>query len=118
MQWNSSELKKKLFDQVGSASVLRLPFYDSMLDRQIQKKVDLSHSDIIIIEGVFLQRSEWRESFDYLLYIDSPRTTRFQRENDELKKNLNKFKNRYWKAEDYYIDNINPAKKADAIISN
>ncbi|WP_257391443.1 kinase [Cytobacillus gottheilii] len=118
LQWNSIELKNKLFNKIKSASVLQLPYYISTLDRRIQKNVSIRHADIIMIEGVFLQRPQWRDSFDFVVYIESTRSARFNRENDETKKDIEKFKERYWKAEDYYIHNINPAKKANVIISN
>jgi uridine kinase len=58
---------------------------------------------VVIIEGVFLQRKEWREFFDYIVYLDCPRETRFLREGEIVKGNIEKFRNRYWKAEDYYL---------------
>lgn len=116
LQWNTSELKRDLFEQISFSDILALPFYNSILDKQIQRIVPICKKDIIIVEGVFLQRPEWREFFDYVLYIDCPRSIRFERENEKTKKNVEKFKIRYWKAEDYYLEKMNPAKRADSII--
>ena len=51
-----------------------------------------------------------------MVYLDCPRETRFLRESPETQKNLSKFKNRYWKAEDYYLETELPKDRADVVI--
>lgn len=71
---------------------------------------------MIIIEGVFLQRSEWRSFYDYVVYLDCPRNKRFLRESNATQKDIEKFRNRYWQAEDYYLKMEAPAKQANLIL--
>ncbi|MGQ0438274.1 kinase, partial [Bacillus sp. B-TM1] len=51
-----------------------------------------------------------------MVYLDCPRETRFLRESKETQKKLLKFENRYWKAEDYYLETESPKDRADLII--
>ena len=44
------------------------------------EKVQIPIVGVIVIEGVFLQRKEWRDFFHYMVYLDCPRETRFLRE--------------------------------------
>ncbi|MFP3442419.1 hypothetical protein R0K18_32275, partial [Pantoea sp. SIMBA_133] len=75
-------------------------------------------SDVVIIEGVFLQRKEWREAFDRMLYLDCTKAVRFQRESEETQQKVKKFEDRYWKAEEYYLENVRPGEKADIVIES
>lgn len=43
---------------------------------------------------------------------------RFNRECEVTKTNLKKFLNRYWKAEDYYMEVETPLEQADIVIQN
>ena len=47
------------------------------------EKVQIPIVGVIVIEGVFLQRKEWRDFFHYMVYLDCPRETRFLRESPE-----------------------------------
>lgn len=89
--------------------------YDSNSDNHHVETIALLHTDLIIIEGVFLQRKEWRDFFDFILYLDCPKETRFARERKETQQNLDKFKNRYWKAEDYYVETECPKERANVV---
>ena len=51
-----------------------------------------------------------------MVYLDCPRETRFLRESKKTQKNLSKFENRYWKAEDYYLETELPKDRADLVI--
>ncbi|HWJ77174.1 MAG TPA: hypothetical protein VNR61_03740, partial [Niallia sp.] len=62
-----------------------------------------------------LQRMEWRSFFDFMIYLDCSREKRFARESLETQQKLDKFKNRYWKAEDYYLDSLKPQEQADFV---
>ena len=51
-----------------------------------------------------------------MVYLDCQRDT-FSSGESETQKNLSKFKNRYWKAEDYYLETELPKDWADLVIN-
>ncbi|WP_077625137.1 kinase [Sediminibacillus massiliensis] len=116
LQWDVETLRMQLFEKLKSEDDLHLPAYHADLDTLICQSVKIPESCYIIIEGVFLQRREWKGFYDYLVYIDCPRDKRFNRETAATRKNMQKFINRYWKAEDHYLQSINPIQHADMII--
>ncbi|UOB76815.1 kinase [Bacillus sp. ZJS3] len=116
LQWDIEWLRQKFFQKLQNETKLKLPFYYDDTDTCEMKKVQIPIVGVIIIEGVFLQRKEWREFFHYMVYLDCPKETRFLRESKETQKNLSKFENRYWKAEDYYLETELPKDRVDLII--
>lgn len=117
LQWDVELLRKQLFSKLNHEEVIRLPFYNSALDKVEIKTVTITSNCILIVEGVFLQRPEWQDFFDYVVYLDCPRDKRFERESASAKENIEKFSSRYWKAEDFYMDSAAPLANADMIIS-
>ncbi|WP_312099290.1 kinase [Niallia sp.] len=115
LQWDVQSLQETLFKKLKHATALNLLKYDSESDNHHIETISLLHTDLIIIEGVFLQRKEWRNSFDFILYLDCPKETRFARETKETQQNLDIFKNRYWKAEDYYVETECPKERANLV---
>lgn len=97
---------------------MNLPFYDNTSDTQNIRVINLPPTCLIVIEGVFLQRKEWKDIYDYTLYIDCSREERFSREHKNVQNNIEKFIKRYWKAEEYYINTEYPEKQANLIIRN
>jgi uridine kinase len=118
LQWDLVYLKENLFKKIKKSNELNLLTYDNSADVQKLKAVRVPETCLIIIEGVFLQRKEWRGFYDYMIYLDCPREKRFERENAEAKRDIEKFRNRYWKAEDYYQKMENPMQQADLVIQN
>lgn len=118
LQWDIEYLRENLFEKARNNSEVKLPFYNAELDKQITNTVLIPIDCVVIIEGVFLQRIEWREFFDYIVYLDCPRETRFLREEESTRSNIEKFRTRYWKAEDHYLDAICPLVNADMIIKS
>ncbi|AEW56060.1 kinase [Bacillus sp. Gnz1/3] len=117
LQWDIAYLQKKFFQKLQTETKLKLPFYNNETDSSEMKKVQIPIVGVIVIEGVFLQRKEWRDFFHYMVYLDCPRETRFLRESKKTQKNLSKFENRYWKAEDYYLETELPKDRADLVIN-
>jgi uridine kinase len=115
LQWDVRALQETLFKKLKNATELKLPKYNSKSDTHQIEMISLLHTDVIIMEGVFLQRTEWRDFFDFILYLDCPKETRFARERKETQQNLDKFKNRYWKAEDYYVEKECPKERANIV---
>ncbi|MCA1058895.1 hypothetical protein LCL96_08110 [Rossellomorea aquimaris] len=116
LQWDVEWLAEHFFRNLNDSEHILLPFYQGQLDTHENRTIQLPKNGLIIIEGVFIQRKEWRNFFDKVLYLDCPRTTRFDRESLKTQQNITKFKNRYWKAEDYYINQYNPEVMADHVI--
>ncbi|MGZ7148958.1 kinase [Bacillus sp. BC08] len=116
LQWDIEWLRQKFFQKLQTETKLNLPFYHNVADLCEMKKVQIPIVGVIVIEGVFLQRKEWRDFFHYIVYLDCPREIRFLRESEETQKNLSKFENRYWKAEDYYLETELPKERADLVI--
>lgn len=118
LQWDVEWLSNHFFQKLKAEEQITLPFYEGSRDTHDNRTIPLPKEGLIIIEGVFLQRKEWKHFFDKIIYLDCPRETRFNRESNETKKNRSKFENRYWKAEDYYINCYHPAESADIMINS
>ncbi|MBJ8073262.1 kinase [Bacillus cereus] len=118
LQWDIEWLQRNFFWKLQSDIQVQLPFYHDETDICEMKEIQLPLVGVIIVEGVFLQRKEWRNFFHYMVYLDCSRETRFLRESEETQKNLPKFQSRYWKAEEYYLEKESPRDLADFVIRN
>ncbi|CAM4014266.1 kinase [Saccharibacillus endophyticus] len=118
LQWNVEYLREELFEKLHEENEISIFYYEFEFDRQLLKRVKIPKQCVIIIEGVFIQRSEWRNYLDYVIYLDCPRETRFLREGKNTRENTQKFKDRYWKAEDFYLETIKPQDIANITIKN
>lgn len=116
LQWDVEWMQEHVFKNLRISPELNLPFYNYESDSHVFSNIKLPKNCIIIIEGVFLQRREWRSFFDYVVFLDSPRDKRFSRETDTTQKKIGKFQDRYWKAEDYYLKKEEPLRRADLVI--
>ncbi|SFK20380.1 uridine kinase [Halobacillus dabanensis] len=94
LQWDVKRLQEELFQHLRKES----------------------EKALVIIEGVFLQRAEWRDYLDYVVYLKCSKVERFNRESQETQEKIEKFLDRYWKAEDYYMKTVNPERKADLVL--
>jgi len=122
LQWDVKLLQTELFDNLhNNKDLLTLPFYQSSSDTIIDKQINVEFSSIILVEGIFLQRKEWRDYFDFVIYVDCSHELRAKRvlERDlyigNYRARLGKYKRRYWVAEDYYFNNEAPIENADYI---
>ncbi|WP_226672381.1 kinase [Rossellomorea aquimaris] len=121
LQWDIASLTSDLFQKLHHNVGILLPFYDSSTDTIVQKKFHYTKDTIILIEGVFLQRKEWRDFFDYVIFIDCPPETRAERVIGrdvylgDVQERIAKYEQRYWKAEDYYLLHDHPIGRADYI---
>ncbi|MDE6730526.1 MAG: uridine kinase [Oscillospiraceae bacterium] len=82
-----------------------IEFYDKENDHYFLKQVTIPVGSLVILEGIFLQREELRDMFDYMIYLDISEETRLQR---VLKRDgyigsqqqiFDKYENRYFQAE-------------------
>lgn len=118
LQWDVEWLEENLFKRLKGSNELQLLTYDNSSDLQKLQTVKIPDTCLIIIEGVFLQRKEWRNYFDFMIFLDCVREERFNRESIETQNNIEKFEKRYWKAEDYYMETVSPIEQADLFIQN
>jgi uridine kinase len=118
LQWNVEWLKENLFQKLKKSNELQLLTYDYNSDTQKLEVTKIPETCIILIEGVFLQRKEWKDFYDFIIYLESSREERFKRESVATQSRIEKFKNRYWKAEEYYIETETPTIRADLVIQN
>lgn len=118
LQWDVEYLIQHLFTKLHSDKEIRLLTYDEQMDMQNVEIIKLPENGLIIIEGVFLQRKEWQDFYDYMIYLDCSREERLSREQQVTQAKIDKFRNRYWKAEAYYVETVDPLEKADLVIKN
>lgn len=125
LQWDVQGIKEKLFEAIREKlNHLHLKFYDKENDRCYMENINIEQSNIILIEGVFLQRKEWRNFFDYMIYLDCPKIVRSERvlQRDayigDMNERLKKYEQRYWAGEDYYFKVVNPIQGADIVINS
>lgn len=122
LQWDIEMLSERLFKKLQMHDgKLILPYYDKFADRINQKAISFSSDGIILIEGIFILRKEWKAFFDYTVFVDCPKEIRYQRvlERDKYigdeQAVLEKYKRRYWPAEKYYLETEYPKRSADKI---
>jgi uridine kinase len=118
LQWDVKWLKENLFQQLKKSKELQLLTYDYGSDTQRLEITEIPDTCVIIIEGVFLQRKDWRNFYDIIIYLDCSREMRFNRESEATQSNIEKLQNRYWKAEDYYMEVETPLAQATLVIQN
>ncbi|WP_214703918.1 MULTISPECIES: kinase [unclassified Exiguobacterium] len=122
LQWDVSRLECELFRPLRNGiTELKLPRYVYERDVIAEEKIDVSSAHTVVIEGIFLQRPEWRPYFDYVIYLDCPREVRYERVLNrdtylgDPAKRLAKYKRRYWPGEDLYLQQIDPKRGADIV---
>jgi uridine kinase len=118
LQWDVEWLKENFFKRLKKTNELHLQTYDDRSDTQKSETVIIPDTCLIIIEGVFLQRKEWRHFYDYMIYLECSREKRFNRESVVTQNNIGKFEKRYWKAEDHYMKTISPMEQSDLVVQN
>ena len=123
LQWDVTYIKEHLFEKLHqNEQQLQLLFYNKEYDTLSKKTINIPPNSIVIIEGIFLLRDEWKAYFDYTVFVDCPREVRYERvlHRDtyigDLEQRLKKYQNRYWKAEDYYLSKQQPLKYANTKI--
>lgn len=121
LQWDVELLTEVLFKGISNHTELTLPFYEKSIDKMIHKTISLTPDSIILMEGVFLQRKEWKGFYDCTIFIDCPREIRYERVRKRDKyigdthEILDKYKRRYWLGEDHYLKMENPIESANKV---
>lgn len=101
---------------------INIELYDKDNDTYCEQRIAICKNTIVIVEGIFLQRKEYNNIFDYMIYIDIPEEVRLKR---VLKRDtyigdeqqiIDKYENRYFPAEHRYIEEYQPQMKEDYVI--
>ena len=101
-----------------------MEFYDKETDQYIKKRITIPVGTQVIVEGVFLQRKELRNYFDFVVYIDVNKNSRLLRvlnrdtyigTKEEI---IAKYEQRYFPAEEMYVNEYDPGRLADRVITN
>ena len=124
LQWRYDYLINDVILPIKSGNDFnsKIELYDKDNDVYFSSDVNVPVGSIVIIEGVFLQRKELKDLFDYMIYIDIPEAVRLNRvlERDgyigERQQIKTKYNDRYFPAEHHYIEVCSPSKNADYII--
>jgi len=123
LQWDVNNLTANLFEPLQRGyNNISLDFYDEFTDSTLTKQISVSPDSIVLIEGVFLQRHEWRRFYDFVFYLDSPREVRQERVLNrdlyigEYEERLDKYERRYWLGEKHYMNIAEPLLNADVVV--
>lgn len=125
LQWRYNYLIDEILLPIslGHSINKQIELYDIDKDAYRHQYLKMDLDTFLIIEGVFLQRMELRPFLDYVIYIDVPKEERLKRAlardsyiGDESAI-ITKYEKRYFPAEDKYVSEYNPAKKADWTIT-
>jgi len=121
LQWRYDYLIKEILapTQLGNKIDKQIELYDKLTDSYFFKHIKMKADSILLMEGVFLQRDELRPYLDYVIFIDVPKEERLHRvlKRDtyigDKKAIFEKYEKRYFPAEEKYIKEYTPAKKAN-----
>lgn len=124
IQWRYNYLVNEVLKHVHNGEEVHkdIELYNKEKDSYDVVKLDITKNTVVILEGVFLQRTEIRKYLDLVVYLDVPREVRLERVilrdtyiggKEEV---LNKYERRYLPGEEKYIKEHEPAKNADIVI--
>jgi len=122
LQWDVTKLTATLFEPLSNGcDNIQLDFYDKFTDTTSTKLVNVPSASVVLIEGIFLQRKEWKGYYNFVVYLDYPRELRYERVlNRDLyigkyEERLTKYQRRYWLAEKHYMNIVKPIMNADLV---
>ncbi|RAK22080.1 uridine kinase [Anoxybacillus vitaminiphilus] len=126
LQWDVGYIRQQILEPLQKSGFLDsyIQFYDKNLDQHYEKKVVVPEKSVCMIEGVFLQREEWRPYFDFVYFVDCGKDKRLKRilKRDTYIGNVaeivRKYEVRYFPAEEYYEKKRNPKSLANEVIVN
>lgn len=124
LQWRYDYLIDKIITPIKNGTDINseIELYDKDNNTYYLSEINIPVGSIVIIEGVFLQRNELSNVFDYMIYIDIPEEIRLERvlerdgyigDKEQIKA---KYDNRYFPAEHHYTEIYSPSKNADYIV--
>ncbi|GAF15709.1 uridine kinase [Bacillus sp. JCM 19046] len=122
LQWDVDKLKRQLFKPLREGiTQVELDSYEKQTDSHRKTTLNIKQKSIVFIEGIFLQREEWRSFYDYIVFLDCPRQTRYERistreglEQDNQTRLLT-YQTRYWPGEEHYLTTMKPLDRATKV---
>ncbi|WMM23784.1 hypothetical protein RBU61_12715 [Tissierella sp. MB52-C2] len=125
IQWRYDYLIKEILMPIKEGTEIHeeIEVYDKDNDIYTLEQIEIPQGSILLLEGVFLQRKEMREYFDYVIYLDVPKEVRLNRvinrdkyigNSEDIKL---KYERRYFPSEDKYIEEYCPIQNADYILN-
>lgn len=125
IQWRYDYLIKEILMPIKEGIEInkQIEIYDKDNDIYILEQIKIPQGSILLLEGIFLQRKEVREYFDYIVYLDTPEKVRLNRvinrdkyigDSEDIKL---KYERRYFPAEDKYIEEYHPMENADFVLN-
>ena len=123
LQWRYDYLIEKLLEPLKNGLAVHdiIELYDKPADSYRMQTFDIPVGTTVIVEGIFLQRPELRGYFDKVIYLETNRDTRMKRalDRDGYIGNgadiTRHYEQRYFPAEDLYVEQCNPLGLADAV---
>ena len=124
IQWRYDYLVKEILLHIKNNDQIDklIEIYDKENDNYILETIGISAGSILLLEGIFIQREELRKYLDFTIYIDTPKQVRLKRvlERDlyigEVEDINNKYKGRYFPAEEKYISEYCPIENANFVL--
>lgn len=124
IQWRYDYLIEEILLPIRNGSQIdkQIELYDKENDNYVLKPVAILQDHILLLEGIFLQRKELRKYLDFIIYIDAPKELRLKRvlERDsyigEIEDIKDKYKRRYFPAEEIYISEYSPIENANLVL--
>lgn len=126
IQWRYDYLIKEILEPIKRGEEIKkgIELYDKENDEYTAKQIHIPKGEILILEGVFLQRKELKDYLDFTIYLDVEKEVRLKRvlkrdgyigDAEEIKC---KYEKRYFPAEDRYLMEYNPIGNADLVLKN
>jgi len=123
LQWRYDYLIQKLLLPLKTGLDVNetIEVYSRETDRYILRKIEIPVGTTVIVEGVFLQRPELRPYFESVIYLELDKETRLKRISDRdiymgnRKEIALKYEQRYFPAEEKYLEQCNPLALADVV---
>jgi uridine kinase len=121
-------LREVLLDPLGPGGDrrFRTAAYDVRADLPVQViTVQAAREAILLFDGIFLQREELSECWDYVIFVDIPFPVALER---ALVRDLpvlgnaeavrERYEKRYFPAQRMYLERFEPRLRADAVVEN
>lgn len=126
IQWRYDYLIKEILMPIKEGAEIdkQIELYNKDNDAYILDQIKIPQGSILLLEGIFLQRKEIRQYFDYIVYLDVPKEIRLSRvinrdmyigNSEDIK---SKYERRYFPAEDKYMEEYCPAQNADFVLND
>jgi uridine kinase len=114
----------------GGSRRFRRAVFDYRTDEPVDSPIELAHDDdILLFDGIFLQRPEIRAMWDFVIWVEAPfeitiarGVARAQR-NDKLSERelaalACRYRERYVPGQQRYIRDSRPTESADVVVEN